>query len=180
MVQIETNIDDMNPQIYAVVSEKLFAAGALDVWFTPIQMKKNRPATMLSVLGPGPLQSVLTHIILRETTTLGVRAVPIERHEALREFKTVQTPYGPISIKLKRLGNELLGATPEFEECKSAAQKANVPVRLVLESAIAAAQTLLPTANIASPAQEIHKHEPASVDKGANETPHAHPHPHKH
>ena len=144
MVQIETNIDDMNPQIYSVVSEKLFAAGAVDVWFTPIQMKKNRPAIMLCALAPSSIQNQISHIILKETTTLGVRVTPIERHEALREMKTVSTPYGTLSVKLKRLDGELIAAAPEFEDCKSAAAKSNVPVRQVLESAIAAAQSLLP------------------------------------
>ncbi len=77
MVQLQTNIDDMNPQLYADVSEKLFDAGAADVWFTPIQMKKNRPGVMLSVLGTIANEQPLANIILRETTTLGVRVQPL-------------------------------------------------------------------------------------------------------
>jgi uncharacterized protein (TIGR00299 family) protein len=138
MIQIETNIDDMNPQFYADVSERLFAAGALDVWLTPVQMKKGRPAVVLSVLAPASRELELAQIILRETTTLGLRVRPVRRHEARRELRTVQTPYGPVNVKRKWLGEELIGVMPEYEDCRRLAEQHDIPVRLVHEAAVAA------------------------------------------
>jgi uncharacterized protein (TIGR00299 family) protein len=139
MIQIETNIDDMNPQFYADVSERLFAAGALDVWLAPVQMKKGRPAVVLSVLAPASRETELADLILRETTTLGLRVRPVRRHEARREMCTVDTPYGPVAVKRKWLGEELIGVMPEYEDCRRVAEQHNVPVRLVHEVAVAAA-----------------------------------------
>ena len=136
LVEIETNIDDMNPEFYAAVSQNLFAAGALDVWLTPIQMKKGRPGTLLSVLASAALEAKLAEIILRETTTLGVRAHAVYRHIAQRDFITVSTPYGPVLVKRKWLGDQLAGAKPEYEACLKLAQAAGVPVRMVYEAAI--------------------------------------------
>lgn len=138
MVQIETNIDDMNPEFVAAVNEKLFAAGAADVWVTPVQMKKNRPGIVLSVLARSELETTLAEIILRETTTLGLRVRPIGRHEAQRELRTVETAYGAVPVKLKVIGGQILGAVPEYEACKQLADAAGVPVRLVYEAAQAA------------------------------------------
>ena len=144
MVQLETNIDDMNPQLFASVSEKLFAAGAKDVWFTPIQMKKNRPAILLSALGPASSESALTQVILRETTTLGVRVHMLHhRHEARREMRSIETPFGPVQVKIKWLGKEPAGAMPEYEDCRALADKSQTPVRDVYESALVAAHQLL-------------------------------------
>ncbi len=140
MVQMETNIDDMNPELYAAVSEKLFAAGARDVWLTPIQMKKGRPGVLLSVLAPAELESVLADIILAETTTLGLRVVSVRRHEAQRALRPVKTPFGEVSVKLKWVGGRLAGAAPEYEECVRLAREHGVPVRRVYEAALAAAQ----------------------------------------
>ncbi|HEY7088921.1 MAG TPA: nickel pincer cofactor biosynthesis protein LarC, partial [Tepidisphaeraceae bacterium] len=106
IVQIETNIDDMNPQLYAPLSERLFKAGALDVWLAPVQMKKNRPGVLLGVLSPGAKQRELADIILRETTTLGVRVHPVQRFEAERELKTIETSFGPVQVKVKRWGGQ--------------------------------------------------------------------------
>ena len=139
MVQIDTNIDDMNPELYLSVSQRLFAAGARDVWLTPIQMKKGRPAVILSALAPLDLEASLADLILRETTTLGVRVHAVWRHEASREFRTVESGYGPVQVKLKRLGDEILGATPEYEDCQRLADLHGVPVRLVYEAAQAQA-----------------------------------------
>jgi uncharacterized protein (DUF111 family) len=139
MVLLETNIDDMNPQLYAAASEKLFAAGARDVWITPIQMKKNRPGVLLSVLASAALEQTLTDIILRETTTLGVRVQPVQRHEAWREIHPIETPYGTVNVKLKRVGDEWLGAMPEYDDCKRLAEAHGVPTRLVYEAALTTA-----------------------------------------
>ncbi|MCZ7572396.1 MAG: nickel pincer cofactor biosynthesis protein LarC [Ardenticatenaceae bacterium] len=138
MVQLETNIDDMNPEFVAAVSEKLFAAGAADVWITPVQMKKNRPGIVLSVLARSALETTLAEIILRETTTLGLRVQHIGRHEAQREMRTVETAYGSVPVKLKVINGQILGAVPEYEACKHLAGAAGVPVRLVYEAAQAA------------------------------------------
>ena len=144
MVQLETNIDDMNPQLYAGRQRQAVRGGARDVWFTPIQMKKNRPAVMLSVLAPAPLEGPLCDLILRETTTLGVRSNVLDhRHEARREVHSAQTPYGPVRLKVKWVGTEPVGAGPEYDDCRALAEKAGVPTRLVYEAAVAAGQALL-------------------------------------
>ena len=144
LVQLETNIDDMNPQLYPAVSDKLFAAGAKDVWLTPIQMKKGRPGMLLSVLGPVEREAALADVILRQTTTLGVRVHAIgRRHEARRHQHSIKTPFGQVSVKVKWLGHDAVGATPEYEDCRKLAEEKNVPVRVVQESATAEAQALL-------------------------------------
>ncbi len=140
LVVIETNIDDMNPELYEPVRERLFGAGALDVWTTAIGMKKGRPGTLLSVLGAGEKEAELAQIILRETTTLGVRVYPVTRHIAGREFRTIETIYGPVPVKVKLLDGAPAGVKPEFDECKRLADAAGVPVRLIYEAALAAAQ----------------------------------------
>jgi uncharacterized protein (DUF111 family) len=139
LVQIETNIDDMNPELYGAVSQSLFDAGAMDVWTTPIQMKKGRPGVLLSVLATGAREAFLADILLRETTTLGVRVHSVERHEARRTFTTVVTAYGPVQVKLKWVDGVAVGAKPEYDDCVRLAQSRNVPLRLVHEAAQAAA-----------------------------------------
>ena len=140
LVVIETNIDDMNPELYEPVRERLFGAGALDVWTTAIGMKKGRPGTLLSVLVAAEKEAEAARLILRETTTLGVRVYPVQRHIAEREFHTVETVYGPVPVKVKLLEGEAVGAKPEFDECKRLADAAGTPVRMVYEAALAAAQ----------------------------------------
>ncbi len=141
-VVIETNIDDMIPELYGAVSEQLFAAGARDVWLTPIQMKKGRPGVLLSVLAPAALETVLANVILRETTTLGVRVRPVHRHEAQRSFTSVQTAYGEVRVKLKWLEQRMIGAKPEYEDCLRLAQEHGIPVRQVVATAQFAAEQL--------------------------------------
>lgn len=144
MVQLETNIDDMNPQLYAAVSEKLFAAGAKDVWFTPIQMKKNRPAILLSALAPAAHEAALSQVILEETTTLGVRVHALQdRHEARREMRQVQTPHGTVRVKLKFVGEKPIGAMPEYDDCKALADQLHLSARQIWEAAMAAAHQFL-------------------------------------
>lgn len=143
MVEIATNIDDMNPELVAAVSRRLFAAGARDVWLTPVQMKKGRPGVMLAALAPAGLEAALADLLLRETTTLGVRVHAVHRHEADREQRTVDTRYGPIRVKLKRIDGQIWGAMPEYDDCQAAADAAGAPVRLVYEEALARAQSLV-------------------------------------
>lgn len=141
-VLIEANIDDMNPELYGVISQRLFDRGAVDVWTTPIQMKKGRPAVTLSVLAPLELEAKLAETVLHETTTLGVRVQTVHRYEAERSFEIVNTEFGPVQVKLKWMDGALLGVKPEFEDCARLAQEWNVPVRLVSEGAQAVAYRL--------------------------------------
>ncbi len=143
MVLLETNIDDMNPELYAGVSRALFGAGARDVWLTPIQMKKDRPAVQISVLAMATDEALLVTTLLRETTTLGVRVQPVTRYAAERTVEQVSTPYGEVQVKVKWMDGEAVGAKPEHEECARLAAAHGVPVRIVYEAAAAAAYTTL-------------------------------------
>jgi hypothetical protein len=140
MVEIATNIDDMNPELYGAVTQRLLAAGARDVWLTPVQMKKGRPGIVLSLIAPAALESTLSDLLLRETTTLGVRVHTVHRHEAGRAQRTVDTRYGPVQVKLKLIDGEVWGAMPEYDDCLRAAEEAGVPVRLVYAETLARAQ----------------------------------------
>ena len=113
----------MNPQIYEYVMDKLFASGALDVYLTPIIMKKGRPATMLSVLSKRDNVKKLSDIIFRETTSIGLRVQEIGRIKAEREIKEIKTKYGNARVKIAFDGKEILGITPEYEDCKRIAVK---------------------------------------------------------
>lgn len=143
MVLLETNIDDMNPELYAAVSRALFEVGARDVWFAPIQMKKDRPAVQLSVLGMAADEVMLVTTLLRETTTLGVRVQPVTRYAAKRTVQQVATPYGDVQVKVKWVDGVAAGAKPEHEDCVRLAAAQSVPVRVVYEAAAAAAYTTL-------------------------------------
>jgi uncharacterized protein (TIGR00299 family) protein len=131
---LETNIDDLNPQVYEYVMQRLFDSGALDVTLTPIHMKKNRPATTLSVLCPSDKADALLKIILSETTTLGVRQQTIERVSMPRSIETVDTPYGLIRVKVARRG-DIDRAVPEYEDCRRAAEEHHVPLIEVMTAA---------------------------------------------
>ena len=142
-VQLETNIDDMSPELYGAARARLFEAGALDVWTTPIQMKKERPGTLLSVLAPVDLEETIATTVLRETTSLGVRIHPVYRYEAQREMRTVQTPYGPARVKLKWVDGKLEGVKAEYEDCRALAEARGLSVRSVYEAAQVAAYSEL-------------------------------------
>jgi pyridinium-3,5-bisthiocarboxylic acid mononucleotide nickel chelatase len=131
---LETNIDDLNPQVYEHVLNRLFEAGALDVTLTPIHMKKNRLATMLSVLCQADQAQALIRIVLAETTTLGVRQHPIERVSVPRSIETVSTPYGSIRVKVARWG-DIERAAPEYEDCRRAAEEYHAPLIEVMDAA---------------------------------------------
>jgi pyridinium-3,5-bisthiocarboxylic acid mononucleotide nickel chelatase len=134
---VETNIDDLNPQFYDTAMEKLFAAGALDVFLTPIQMKKNRPATLLSVICEPGLTDAIATIILAETSTLGVRISRWERICLERRWEEVATEFGIIRIKIGEREGRVITASPEYEDCKRAATVHGIPLRHVYESAAA-------------------------------------------
>ena len=135
---LETNIDDLNPEIFAYVMEKLFSAGALDVYLTPIQMKKNRPGTKISVLCREQDTLKLREILFLETSTLGIRETSLRRHSLKREFQTVETPWGMVQIKIAHLPNGDLKSAPEYEDCRKLALEAGVAIREVYQAAEAA------------------------------------------
>ena len=138
VVVIEADIDDMNPQIFGVVMDTLQAEGALDVFYTAIQMKKNRPGTLLTVVSPPDARERLTATIFRETTTIGVRYREMSRECLDREEVTVTTPLGPVRVKVARRDGRVLNAAPEFEDCARIARERNVPVKEVQALAIKA------------------------------------------
>ena len=131
VVVIEAEIDDMNPQIYGVLMDRLLAEGALDVFYTSIQMKKNRPGTLLTVIGNPSHKERLTATIFRETTTIGVRYREMAREVLDRESITVATELGPVRVKVARRGGELLNAAPEFDDCVRLAAEHQVPTKHV-------------------------------------------------
>lgn len=135
VVVLETNIDDMNPELYGYVMERLFEAGALDVFLTPIQMKKNRPGTLLSVIAQPDKTAVLAETILVETTSLGVRVSEMNRICLDREVRTVRTRFGTIPVKLGKLRGRVVTVAPEYEACRRAALKYHVPLKQVYDAA---------------------------------------------
>ena len=140
---LETNIDDMNPEMLGYVHERLFAAGAADVWFTAIQMKKNRPGVMLSLIASQALEADLANILLRETSTLGVRVREVGRYEAERETFSFQSTLGLVGVKLKRLSGEAPRIAPEYEDCKRIAEERSLPISEVYRLVTAEAQDYL-------------------------------------
>lgn len=142
---LETNIDDTTPEVLAYTQERLFEIGARDVWFTPIQMKKNRPATMLSALVPVELESKAARLILRETSTLGVRVRPVSRYEADRKIVTVTTSLGQVSVKVKIMEGANVAVSPEYEDCRKIALEKGSPLEEVLRIVGQEADALLLT-----------------------------------
>ena len=135
VVVIETNIDDMSAEILGYTVGKLFDFGALDVFAIPIFMKKNRPATLLSIIANPDNVESLVECVLRETTTFGVRMHTSERIKLSREFVTVPTPYGDVRIKQGFYQGELLKAIPEYEDCARLAETHGVPLQTVYQAA---------------------------------------------
>jgi uncharacterized protein (TIGR00299 family) protein len=133
---IEANLDDMNPQIYGYFSEKAFAAGALDVYTTPVQMKKNRPGTLLTVLCKPSDTNTLMSLIFAETTTFGARTYTAQRRTLPRESVNVHTQFGDVRIKLSRVNGRILHVAPEFEDCRKLAVEKNVPLQRIINEAI--------------------------------------------
>jgi uncharacterized protein (DUF111 family) len=140
---VETNIDDMTPELFGYVQERLLAAGAADVWFTPVQMKKNRPGVMLSVLCREALEADVVRIILNETTTLGMRSQEVRRFEAEREPLEFDSSLGRAAVKVKRLPGEPPRVAPEYEACRSLAEVSGLPLAEVYRIVTAEALALL-------------------------------------
>jgi len=132
---IETNMDDISPQILGHVMERAFDLGALDCYFTSVQMKKNRPGVLLSILCREEQRATLSELLFSETTTLGLRAYEVERRALERRIVTVETQYGPIDVKVAQLNGHIIKEMPEYEQCRQAAREANVPLRIVEEAA---------------------------------------------
>jgi len=141
LLVLETNIDDLNPEWYEYVMERLFAAGARDVFFSSVQMKKNRPGIFLWVLCAPQDQGQLSGIIFNETSTLGIRSYPVDRLALRREQKEVQTKYGLVKVKIAYQPNGQVNCAPEYDDCKRLAQEKNIALKLVYEAALQGAKS---------------------------------------
>jgi uncharacterized protein (DUF111 family) len=135
LLMIETNVDDTTPQVLGYVLERAFALGALDCFLTPVQMKKNRPGALVSILCRPAEQEALTQLLFDETTTLGVRSYEVVRRALEREFVSVETEFGAISVKVAQRDGRVSNAAPEFEDCRAAALRAGVPLQVVERAA---------------------------------------------
>jgi len=138
LVLLETNIDDLTPQLLGYFMDKAFATGALDCWFTPAQMKKNRPGTVVSVLCEPKKSDALTELMFRETTTIGIRVSTVLRTSVSRDTETRETPFGNVTFKVSKLGETVLNVKPEYEDLRSIAESEGIPMK-DLEREIAAA-----------------------------------------
>ncbi len=134
-VLIETNIDDMNPQVYEHLIERLLQAGAQDAFLTPVIMKKGRPGVLLSVLTDPARSEAAAELIFRETTSIGLRLQQVSRRKLEREVREVATRYGAVRVKVSRRGDEVLTATPEYEDCRRLAEQHNVALKQVMDEA---------------------------------------------
>lgn len=132
---IETNLDDMSPQIYGYFAERALAAGALDVFSTPVQMKKNRPGQLVTLLSEPENVTRLIDLIFSETTTIGIRTYDVRRKTLNREFVPVETPLGSVRMKVSRMNGTILNATPEYEDCQRIAAERGVPLKQVIAAA---------------------------------------------
>ena len=140
VVLLETNLDDVSGLVLGYTQERLFAIGALDVWNTPIQMKKNRPGTLLSVLVPKGKEREVSELILRETPTLGIRTRPVDRYVADRKMVTIETSLGPVTVKFKLLDGVAISAAPEPEEVRRIALETGTPFQEVYQRTTEAAR----------------------------------------
>ena len=137
-ILLETNIDDLSPQVLGYVLERAFEMGALDAWFTPIQMKKNRPAVLISILCEPDKRERFLELLYTETSTLGVRTREVERQCLEREVITVETKFGPIDVKIGKFNGRVVNVMPEYEPVRQLALQYGVPFRVVSDAALAA------------------------------------------
>ena len=138
VVKIECEIDDMNPQLFGPLMDRLHALGAHDVFYAPVQMKKNRPGTLVTVIAPPDRREAIAGALFTDTTTIGVRYRDMLRECLDREIQTVETPVGPIRFKVARRGGQILNAAPEFEDCVRAAAEHRLPIKDVQALAVKA------------------------------------------
>jgi pyridinium-3,5-bisthiocarboxylic acid mononucleotide nickel chelatase len=140
---LETNLDDMNPEWFEYAQEQLFAEGALDIFYTPIFMKKNRPATKLTVLCEAGKVDAVIDTLFAHTSTFGVRTYEVRRQKLERYSQTVETPFGPIAVKIGQWRNQVVQISPEYESCRQAARHHGVPLQQIYQAAEAQARLLL-------------------------------------
>jgi pyridinium-3,5-bisthiocarboxylic acid mononucleotide nickel chelatase len=140
VTRLETNLDDCPPELLGAVFQQLLDAGALDVWFTPIQMKKQRPGVMLSVLCDEKKVEMLAGIIFSGTTAFGLRIEKVVRLKLTRRNETVRTDFGNIAVKIGLKGENVLQVSPEYESCRDAAERSGAPLKLIYEKAVQAAR----------------------------------------
>jgi len=133
--RVETNIDDLSPEIVGAVTEMLLKEGALDVFLTPIQMKKNRPGLQLTVLCEEAAVGKVAELIFRQTTSFGIRMDRVDRLKLARTFETVHTPYGTVTVKIGTLAGQIIQRSPEFESCKALSEKTGAPIRAIYDAA---------------------------------------------
>jgi pyridinium-3,5-bisthiocarboxylic acid mononucleotide nickel chelatase len=138
VVKLECEIDDMSPQLFSVVMERLYAAGALDVFYSPVQMKKNRPGTLVTVIATPDRRDTLADIVFRETTTIGLRHIEMDRRVLQRDVVSVATPYGAVRIKQAWLDGRIVNALPEFDDCAALAREHGLAVKEVQALALRA------------------------------------------
>jgi pyridinium-3,5-bisthiocarboxylic acid mononucleotide nickel chelatase len=138
IIEIETNLDDLSPELTGAALERLLALDALDVTLTPVQMKKNRPGVQLSVLCEPALEEKIVHALLTETSAFGVRRCEKRRYKLERRLEKVQTPFGEIAIKLGLLEGKVVQIAPGFESCRAASEQTQQPLRLIYQAALAA------------------------------------------
>jgi pyridinium-3,5-bisthiocarboxylic acid mononucleotide nickel chelatase len=138
LLMIETNIDDASPQVVGHLMERAFARGALDCFFTPVQMKKNRPGVLISILCRPRDREAIFELLFSETTTIGARYYEVVRRALERETVEVETEFGMIEVKVARMDGRVIGGTPEYEHCRAAAEREGVALRVVEAAARAA------------------------------------------
>ena len=131
IVSIECEIDDMNPQLFGPLMDALYDAGALDVFYAPVQMKKSRPGTLVTVIAPPSQREAIAARLFADTTTIGVRYHEMERERLAREFRTIDTAVGPIRFKLASRDGRVVNASPEFDDCARAAAEHRLPIKEV-------------------------------------------------
>jgi uncharacterized protein (TIGR00299 family) protein len=134
-VVVECNVDDLDPRVLPVVIDRLLESGAMDASVMPIVMKKGRPGHLITALAPTSARGTVVDVLLRETTSLGCRSHPVTKHHLGRRMETVETPWGPVGVKLALAGDTVLRRIPEFEDCAALARKTGVPVRDILAAA---------------------------------------------
>jgi uncharacterized protein (TIGR00299 family) protein len=133
MLLLETNIDDMNPEIYDYVVERLFQAGARDVFLAPIQMKKNRPGTLLSIIAEPTKRDELAQVVFRETSTIGIRYYPVRRMILKRVSRAIKTRFGKVRVKMIEEPDGLTRAAPEYEDLKRIAARKKIPLKVLYD-----------------------------------------------
>ncbi|HEV7866841.1 MAG TPA: nickel insertion protein [Chthoniobacteraceae bacterium] len=138
VTRLETNLDDCSPELLGALMERLLGSGALDVWFTPIQMKKHRPGVMLSVLCEEGAATPLADIIFAESTAFGLRMEKVVRLKLSRRFESVTTEFGEVTVKLGLKGDRVVQIAPEFDSCQAVAKRTGEPLRSIYEAALRA------------------------------------------